>query len=187
MAEEAVVTDETRWVRIKRSAAARLTNCAAVLLTPFACTLYILYRARNDSGSPAVALVGGGVLGVVFGLLFWWDRAANVYHLRGSTLRVRGRGSGVIDLAQVRAATVDRDSNRKIMPTDGVRLNLVDDSYNTVTVKIGDRWVGRELRTDGLAAIAEQLDQPSAPEPVQRIAEWLRDYAYRPGAEHWPD
>jgi hypothetical protein len=76
--------------------------------------------------------------------------------------------------------------NNKVWPREVLWLELEDFAGTEATNKLGDTWVRGELDADGLVAIADHLDQPSASPYRQQLAEWLRDYARRPRAADWP-
>jgi hypothetical protein len=172
---------EPEWVRIKRSAAARFKNSVPIVGWPLLGTGYL--ALRHDGGYPVVATVIVAAIGFVLGGAFLCSRTGRWYHLRGSALRIRGKSGTVIDLATVRAAHLSRERE----PPDSLWLTLVDPDGHEVRIKLGDSWVRGDLSPDGLTAIADRLDQPTAPASRPQLVQWLRDYAYRPRAEDWPD
>lgn len=180
------VTD--RRVRIMRSPSALALNTALVLGVPVLAIGWIVLQgsiAHHEESVLAAAIIGA-VVGVPGGIWVWWDRAAARYSLRGSTLRVKGRDGGEVDLASARFAWIVRDE-RKAKPTTVVRLQLESPGRPRVTVKLGDAWLLSELSADSLHAVADELDRPTAPEPVHETAQWLRDYADHPRASVWPE
>lgn len=177
-----------RRVPIGRSPSARLLNAAVVLGFPVLAIGWIVLQgsvAHHEESVTAAAIVGA-LVGVPGGAWFWWDRASTRYELRGSTLRIKGRAGGEVDLASARFAWIVRHE-RKRKPTTVVRLELESPGAPRVMIKIGDSWVLSEFGPDSLRAIADQFDRPAAPDTVRQAAGWLRQYAEHPHSSLWPE